>query len=113
MLDLEYLNPYNILVSVLRTTPGNYDWKNGRAHDEARAKVVLYYMHPNIHKCSESSENDELIFTCWRDASEGMFPQDDSTLSAVTLGVVCPEARRFPSFGKMWFSNEFHMSLAV
>jgi hypothetical protein len=102
VLGLEYIDPANVLVSVLRTTPANYDWRAGAAFDDALARVVFYYLHPNVHTCTEISESrTDLIFTCWRELSEGRFPRDDASESKVALGTICPAARRFPSFGIM------------
>jgi hypothetical protein len=94
---LHHVNAQNVLVQVLRTTPRNYDWTAGTVRDPALAQTVFFYLHPNRHVCSDP-ESSELVYTCWRTAAEGLFPDDD-TPPSVVLGTICPAARRTPSLG--------------
>ena len=99
VISLEYINSENILVSVLHTSPANYDYMQERAYDEEYASVLFYYMHPNRHVCGELAESDRLEYTCWRSVDEGMFVSYEPVSSSVVLGTLCPAARRMPNVG--------------
>lgn len=102
IVDLEYLNPQNILVTVLRSTLANYDRITGTVCEGCDFDYSFYYLHPNLHKCLEPSESSDNFYTCWRRQDEGMF-QDYSVpeVNSAGLGLLCPAVRRMPQLGAL------------
>lgn len=98
IVSLEYLNPQNILVTVLAAEPRHYNVFTGDVDGVRHYRY--YYLHPGRHDCvdslEESTQND---FSCWRPESEGMW-SDDQLLSA-NVGGLCTDARPIPPFGTM------------
>lgn len=93
---VEYLNPENVLVTVLAGRPRDYDPLLG---DLAGPRHYRYYfLHPQRHDCHEASEAPGRGFTCWRTEAEGQFP-DDRVVSDVVGSNLCPEQRPLPAFG--------------
>ena len=100
VLDLEYINDQNILVTVLTAPPSSYmhdtvDWPICAG---CPYTLTYYYLHPTRQDCIEPEESDDAHFSCWRRESEGMFTNsemDDQT----TVGELCPELRRLPEIG--------------
>lgn len=100
IVDIEYLNPENLLVTVLRAAPKNYDINTGTVCEGCAYDYSFYFLHPNLHRCVEPSESTDTFFTCWRTESEGMFlPQSVPRVTVAGLGTLCPALRRMPQLG--------------
>ena len=98
IVSLEYLNPQNILVTVLAAEPRHYNVFTGDVDGVRHYRY--YYLHPGRHDCVDSLEDPtQNDFSCWRPESEGMW-SDDQLLSA-NVGGLCTDARPIPPFGTM------------
>lgn len=95
VVDLEYINADNILVTVLAAAPKNYDATTGVANPP---QYVFYYLHPNLHMCTDELDDINNFYTCWRTESQGMWPSRSNTNEnfANLYGTLCPALRRMP-----------------
>lgn len=100
VVDLEYINAENVLVTVYRTSPKYYDWRIGSACDGCPFEYAMYYLHPNRQDCVEPSESDGTHFSCWQSISKGMFKSPDFFVSDV-IGSMCPGMQKMPKLGSM------------
>ena len=96
---LEYLNPENLLLTVMAASPAHWD----AYLDDVRAGMPFeyryYFIHPNKHDCTSPGHSDNPVFTCWREQSAGMYNASDSLL--VEAGSLCPAMQRMPKWGSL------------
>ena len=102
VVDLEYLNEENILITVLRATPRDYNWRTGDVCSTCQYKYKRYFLHPNMARCMDSMADDP-IFSCWKDEEFGMFQDSPIRVDDVSkqLGSLCPALRRMPEIGML------------
>lgn len=102
--DLEYLNSQNILVTVLRAAPMDYDPATDQVCATCSYSYARYFLHPNLARCTNNgAQSGATTFSCWRAESSGMF-QDAPVRAAVVqhrLGTLCPAVRRMPEIGAL------------
>ena len=100
VLDLEYINENNILVTVLTAPPSSYNHNTDGwpICEGCPYEFTYYYLHPTRQDCIEPSESTEQHFSCWRRESEGMFVATESAVSSV-VGELCPQMQRMPELG--------------
>lgn len=96
--DLEFLNSENILVTVLRGTPRDYDWHTGFVRPGRHYSYTFYFLHPNLHECVSPDDDVNDFYSCWRSEAEGMWPSRESAQTSL-YGTLCPALRRMPQFG--------------
>lgn len=101
VVDLEFINDENILVTVLRAAPKDYDWYSGSVCADCEVKYARYFIHPNVHECLLESDSDLAAFTCWQSDKSGLFSAETISAAAVSarLGTLCPAVRRMPELG--------------
>ena len=97
--DLEFLNSENILVTVLRASPMNYDPATAVHSSYSYAR---YFLHPNLARCTHEA-GESARFSCWRSEDKGMFQEAPVRAAEVQhrLGVLCPAIRRMPEVGAL------------
>jgi hypothetical protein len=114
IVSVEYLNPQNVLVTVLAARPRDYDPDTDTVNGPRTYRY--YFLHPSRHDCrdvndEEAVDGEQNIFSCWREHDRGMWP-DDGMLAGRTWGTTqtdqvqmavgdtpCTEARLVPAFG--------------
>ena len=104
IVDLEYLNPENILVTVLRAAVRDYDVTTGTVRPGSPYTYSFYFMHPNQHRCLPTAADPSAspIFTCWRTQAEGMFPSRNiPKVTTASVGLLCPALQRMPQLGAL------------
>ena len=103
IVDIEYLNAENLLVTVLRAAPKDYDLSSGTVCPGCSYEYSFYFLHPNLHRCMEPTESaEDTFFTCWRSEAEGMFlPTNVPKLTTAGFGTLCPALRRMPQLGSL------------
>lgn len=104
IVDLEYLNAENILVTVLRAAVRDYDVSTGRVKEGKPYTYSFYFMHPNQHRCLPTVQDatSSPVFTCWRTQAEGMFPSRNlPKLTTASVGLLCPALQRMPQLGAL------------
>lgn len=98
IVGLEYLNPQNILVTVLAGEPRHYNTAAGDLDGPRHYRY--YYLHPGRHDCVDVGESPtQQDFSCWRPESEGLWPDDK--LIPANVGGLCVENQPVPAFGTM------------
>ena len=100
--DLEYINENNILVTVLRAAPMDYDFQTGNVCGTCHYTYSRYFLHPNLAKCiNEGVEAN--TFSCWRTEESGLFQAEPLKASELNtqIGRLCPAMRRMPEIGSM------------
>ena len=102
VVDLEYLNSENILITVLQATPADYNWLTGSVCEGCPYAYERYFLHPNSALCVEN-RGEDAIFSCWRHESAGMFLDSPIQVNDISkqLGSLCPAVRRMPEVGKI------------
>jgi len=98
VVDLEYINAENILVTVYRAAPKDYDYKTGNVYEGRFFEYSMYYLHPNRKDCTEAEESGN-HFSCWQSISRGPFASSDFVEDKI--GTLCPSMRRIPEWGTM------------
>lgn len=103
VVDLEYINAQNILVTVLRAAVRDYDVTTGTVREGRPFTYSFYYIHPNQHRClSEEDADAPAVHTCWRTQAEGMFESYNvPTAVSANLGILCPALQRMPQLGAL------------
>jgi hypothetical protein len=114
IVGVEYMNPQNVLVTVLAARPRDYDPDTDTVNGPRTYRY--YFLHPSRHDCrdvdeQEAVDGDQNIFSCWRAHDKGMWP-DDGMLAGRSWGATppdqallatgdapCTEARLVPAFG--------------
>lgn len=96
VVDLEYINSENILVTVYRAAPRDYNWRTGYVYEGRFFEYSMYYLHPNRKDCTEGQDLGN-HFSCWKSVSTGMFSAPD--FAEDKIGTLCPSMRRMPEFG--------------
>ena len=94
---LEYINADNLLLTVLAATPSDWDWTNEAVFKGRPFEYRFYFVHPNRHDCT-STEEPETMYTCWRNADDGMFTAPSKIAET---GALCPMLQRMPKWGSM------------
>ena len=99
ILDLEYMNEENILVTVLKASPIDYNWETGLYVMDVFFRMNDIFA-PNTAQCVDDNAN-EAIFSCWRHESAGMFQDSPIRRDDISkqLGTLCPAVRRMPELG--------------
>lgn len=98
VVDLEYINSENILITVYRAAPEHYNWETGSVCDGCPFDYAMYYLHPNRGDCVEAQESGH-HFSCWKSISLGIFQSPDYINDGV--GSLCPSMHRMPEWGTM------------
>ena len=98
VVDLEYINSENILVTVYRAAPKDYDWRTGDVYEGRFFEYSMYYLHPNRKDCTEGQESGN-HFSCWKSINLGMFSSPEFVDDKI--GTLCPSMRRMPEWGTM------------
>lgn len=100
--DLEFLNSENILVTVLRASPMDYDPETDRVCATCSYSYARYFLHPNLARCTHEA-GASAKFSCWRSEDKGMFQEAPVRAAEVQhrLGVLCPAVRRMPEVGAL------------
>jgi len=96
IVDLEYLNDNNILVTTLWATMRNYCLHGGVCAG-CPYEYKRYFLNPGRHDCVVPDEGDGSLFTCWRHERMGMFT--DNEMPTAIYGELCPALRRMPLIG--------------
>lgn len=96
IVDLEYLNSENILVTVLMGRPVDIDPVTGDVCDTCVKQYTYYYAHPERHDCIQPSQDFQTKYTCWRSEEEGPWPSD---AEVPLFGYTCPAVQRMPPLG--------------
>jgi hypothetical protein len=113
IVGVEYLNPQNILITVLAARPRDYNPHTGEVFGPRIYRY--YYLNPERHDCVVDRETADLssksIFSCWKSQEDGMWSGDSMLYSGSSAGgsgassgldnnnVPCAEARLVPAFG--------------
>ena len=100
IVDLEYINENNILITTLYTTMRDYRL-DGSVCDGCAFEYRRYFLNPNRHDCIEPDESDDAMFSCWKREDSGMF-EDMQVTETQAFGVLCPALKRMPYFGSMY-----------
>lgn len=103
VVDIEYMNEANLVVTVLRTAPKYYDTTTGTVCDGCFYKYARYFINPNFHACTDIEESEDVFFTCWRSEEAGMFQTKAYREAdfANSIGLLCPALRRLPEVGAL------------
>jgi len=96
IVDLEYLNENNVLVTTLSSTMRNYRLSGGVC-DGCPYEYKRYFLNPTRNDCVDPEEGDGMVFSCWRHERMGMFA--DNTVPIAIYGELCPALRRMPLLG--------------
>jgi len=99
IVDLEYINANNVLVTTLYTSMRNYRL-DGTVCVGCDYEYKRYFLHPNRHDCVAPAEGDGALFTCWRHERMGMF--EELELPPEIYGEFCPALRRMPYLGSLF-----------
>jgi hypothetical protein len=115
IVGVEYLNPQNILITVLAARPRDYNPHTGEVFGPRIYRY--YYLNPERHDCVVDRETADLssksIFSCWKSQEDGMWSGDSMLYSGSSAGgsgassgldnnkVPCAEARLVPAFGSV------------
>jgi hypothetical protein len=105
VVGVEYLNDYNVLVTVLAARPRDYNPHTGKVDGPRTHRY--YYLHPGRNDCVRANDDDTLpenprIFSCWRSHASGMWPADDLLTGGDwggESGGRCTRPRLVPEFG--------------
>lgn len=100
VVNIEFLNEQNILVSVLAARPRDYDAERGDVDEHSPKTYRHYFLHPQRHNCYEPREGSGAHFTCWRPESDGMW-KDDELVGSSVFPDICPEQSVIPPFGSL------------
>lgn len=98
---LEYVNDENILITVLSTSPSNWNVDGSNPIDLNKVKYQHYYLHPTRNDCYDMHDQDKGIFSCYRHISTGMFNTSFVPKSTQLFGTFCPAMRRMPQLGSV------------
>ena len=96
---LEYLNPDNLLLTVMAASPAHWDAGLDDIREGMPFEYRYYFIHPNKHDCTSPGISDDPVYTCWREQSVGMYNASDSLL--VEAGSLCPAMQRMPKWGSL------------
>ena len=96
---LEYLNPDNLLLTVMAASPAHWDAGLDDIREGMPFEYRYYFIHPNKHDCTSPGISDDPVYTCWREQSVGMYNASDSLL--VEAGTLCPAMQRMPKWGSL------------
>ena len=99
IVDLEYINARNVLVTTLFTTMRNYRL-DGTVCEGCDYEYKRYFLHPNRHDCVAPDEGDGSLFSCWRHERLGMF--EELEVPPEVYGEFCPALRRMPLLGSLF-----------
>jgi len=99
IVDLEYINARNVLVTTLYTTMRNYRL-DGTVCEGCDYEYKRYFLHPNRHDCVAPDEGDGSLFSCWRHERLGMF--EELEVPPEVYGEFCPALRRMPLLGSLF-----------
>ena len=100
VVNLEYLNEQNILVSVLAARPSDYNVDRGDVDEHSPKTYRYYFLHPQRHDCYEPRESSGAHFSCWRPERDGMW-SDDELVGSPVFADICPEHSVIPPFGSL------------
>ena len=96
---LEYLNPDNLLLTVMAASPAHWDAYLDDVRVGMPFQYRYYFIHPNKHDCTSPGHSHNPVYTCWREQSAGMYNASDSLL--VEAGSLCPAMQRMPKWGSL------------
>lgn len=91
---VEFLNTYNVLVTVLEAAPRDVDPAIGDVCETCVKRYRYFYLNPERHDCVEPMEGPGNHFTCWREDQQWPAPDDTAV-----FGQTCPAAERMPPLG--------------
>lgn len=89
--QMEYFDPFNILVRTLRTTPSNLDAHTLEPLDAARAERHTLFLDPTTMRVGTDFFRDPDLSA--------------RTVNQAEVSGICPALRRTPNFGSMWAST--------
>tara|TARA_B100001540_G_scaffold284144_1_gene276205 strand:- start:10377 stop:28151 length:17775 start_codon:yes stop_codon:yes gene_type:complete len=98
VVDLEFLNTDNILITTYRAAPQHYDWRTNSVCEGCPFAYETYFLHPNRQDCVEPQESEGAHFSCWQASALGMFRSPDLPVSDM-FGALCPSMRKMPHIG--------------
>ena len=98
IVDLEYMNENNVLITTLHTTMRNYRL-DGTVCEGCAYEYRRYFLNPNRHDCIDPGEGDGRVFSCWKHERLGMF--EDMELPPDVYGELCPALKRMPYIGSL------------
>ena len=98
IVDLEFINENNVLITTLYTTMRNYRL-DGTVCEGCVYEYRRYFLNPNRHDCIAPEEGDGRVFSCWKHERLGMF--EDMDLPTDVYGELCPALKRMPYIGSM------------
>lgn len=96
---LEYMNPDNLLLTVMAASPAHWDVFLDDIRDGMPFEYRYYFVHPNKHDCTSPGISDDPVYTCWREHSAGMYNASDTLM--VEAGSLCPAMQRMPKWGSL------------
>jgi len=98
IVDLEYLNENNVLITTLSSTMRHYRLGGGVC-EGCPYEYKRYFFNPTRNDCINPEEGDGMVFSCWRHERMGMF--SDNTVLMAIYGELCPTLRRMPLLGSL------------
>lgn len=111
--DIEFMNADNILVTVLKVAPKDFDPMRGTVRDGASYQYSFFFMHPSRFDCIDPDDpENRAIYSCWQDESKGMFKKSDNPEFSDVYGALCPAMQVMPQLGTM-FSEVGIASMSV
>ena len=99
IVQLDYINEENILVTTLRSSPKNYDTATGLSSNPSYG---FFFLHPNLHSCTDDADNKNNFYTCWREAKDGIWQNTQNQIQSadISYGTLCPALQRMPAVGR-------------
>ena len=98
---LEYVNDENILITVLKTSPRNWNVDGSNPIDFNKVQYDHYYLHPTKNDCYDTQDLDNGIYSCFQHIKMGMFNTAFVPKSTQLFGTFCPAMRRMPQLGSV------------
>ena len=98
IVDLEYLNENNVLITTLSSTMRHYRLGGGVC-EGCPYEYKRYFFNPTRNDCINPEEGDGMVFSCWRHECMGMF--SNNSVPMAIYGELCPTLRRMPLLGSL------------
>jgi len=103
IVDIEYMNADNVLVTVLKVAPKHFDVLRGSVREGAPYQHSFFFMHPSRFDCVDSDDpSNRAVYSCWQDESKGMFRKSENPEFSDVYGALCPAMQVMPQLGAMF-----------